>query len=223
MSYRGPLTTLAAGAAVTAVLIGLSFRPAPAGQQAADGSAPPTLPTAGTLSAPPPSSRPAPAAPRPVVVVNGTWAGKIPSTGTTLAIAIKNGTAIAYLCDGGRIEAWMKGTAIGSLLTMTAVQGTGRLTGTVTGDRVSGKVTEARQDRGFDIRTVTRPSGLYRATASVRGAALVGGWIVLPDGRQVGLATLAGKPVKPSALNLTTGTAVVDGETVRPQRQGGDG
>jgi hypothetical protein len=224
MSYRGPLTTLAAGAAVTAVLIGLTFRAAPASQPAAGGGATPTLPAAGTLSAPagtPPAKPAKPTPPR--VRVNGTWAGKVGGTGTTLAIAVRNGTAVAYLCDGDRIEAWMRGTAIGSLLTMTAVKGNGRLTGTLRGDRASGRVTAAAKDRAFDIGAVSKPSGLYRATANVRGAAVVGGWIVLPNGRQVGLATVAGKPVRPSPLNLATGTAVVDGGTVRPERQGGDG
>jgi hypothetical protein len=228
MSYRGPLTTLAAGAAVTAVLIGLSFRAGPASQPAAGGGATPTLPTAGTLSAPAstaatPPAKPAKPTPPLRVDVNGTWAGKVGGTGTTLAIAVKNGTAVAYLCDGDRIEAWMRGTAIGSLLTMKAVKGNGRLTGTLRGDRASGQVTEAAKDRAFDIGAVSKPSGLYRATANVRGAAVVGGWIVLPSGRQVGLATVAGTPVRPSALNLATGTAVVNGGTLRPERQGGDG
>jgi serine/threonine-protein kinase len=155
--------------------------------------------------------------------VNGTWAGKVASTGTTLAIAITNGTAVAYLCDGGKIEAWMRGDAIGGLLSLKAVKGSGRLTGTLDGNRARGRVTEASQERGFDITAVAKPSGLYRATANLRGAAVVGGWIVLPGGRQVGLATVGGTPVRPSTLDLATGTATVSGMAVRPQRQGGDG
>ena len=44
-----------------------------------------------------------------------------------------------------------------------------------------------------------------------------------PDGRQVGLATVAGRQVRPSSLDLTTRTATVAGGTVHAERQGGQG
>jgi serine/threonine-protein kinase len=65
---------------------------------------------------------------------------------------------------------------------------------------------------------VHKPSGLYRAIAIVRGAKIKAGWIVLPDGSQVGSLEPNTNAAAPSAtrapmLDVTTGTAH-DGNTV---------
>jgi hypothetical protein len=62
------------------------------------------------------------------------------------------------------------------------------------------------------VYTVKKPSGLYRATADVRGATIKVGWIVLPDGTQVGSLESNPDAAAPSAtaappLDVTAGTA----------------
>jgi hypothetical protein len=227
MSYKGPFATLLAGSAVTAVLVGLSFRAGPGPQPAAAaGTQLPSVPAATALLPDPPgaSSTPArPAAPKRPAAVNASWAGKVAGSRSTLAIAVTNGTAVAYLCDGNQIEEWLRGTAADGQLRLSAVKGGGSLTGTFRADRAQGTVTEASRARAFDIAAVSAPSGLYRSAAKLRNASVVGGWIVLADGRQVGLASVDGTPVRPSTLDVGAGTATVSGDSVHADRLGGDG
>ena len=41
----------------------------------------------------------------------------------TIAIAVKDGKAIAYVCDGKKIEAWLDGTLQGDTLALTGKGG----------------------------------------------------------------------------------------------------
>jgi serine/threonine-protein kinase len=66
---------------------------------------------------------------------------------------------------------------------------------------------------------VSRPPGLYEATAVVDGEGIKAGWIVLPDGSQIGSVEydpLSSIPPTAQApvLDLTTGTASYDGVTL---------
>jgi serine/threonine-protein kinase len=61
---------------------------------------------------------------------------------------------------------------------------------------------------------VHKPSALYKAAAKVRNAEVKGGWIVLPDGRQVGVLKVDGTARPAPPLNTAGGVAVVDGSTV---------
>ena len=65
---------------------------------------------------------------------------------------------------------------------------------------------------------VHKPSGLYEATAVVRGATVKAGWIVLSNGTKVGSLESDADAAAPSAarapaLDVATGTAQ-DGSTV---------
>jgi len=62
--------------------------------------------------------------------------------------------------------------------------------------------------------TAKKPAGLYRATPTVRGKASKVGWIVQPDGSQVGLLTTDGTSAEAPALDPAAGTASVDGTPV---------
>jgi hypothetical protein len=227
MQVRTPLVTLLAGSTVAIALLGLSVlgnreegaTAAPAGGLAeadpAAGAPPATAsraalapPTTPPLTTAPPS-RPAP--PRPPAL-DVTWSGSA-GRGTTIAIVAKGAAAIAYLCDGSRTEAWLQGTATGGRLDLAGA-GNARLTGTFTGARAEGTVTARGQRFGFDVPAVPKSSRLFRATGTVRGARIVAGWIVLPNGRQVGLATVGGAVVRPSTLDVATGAATVAGTPV---------
>jgi serine/threonine-protein kinase len=142
---------------------------------------------------------------------DGTWAGYLKLG--TLALSIKDGKAVAYFCDGKTAEAWLKGTVRNGRLDLTGKKGA-TLAGTIDTKHAKGKVTVGGRPSDFDVKTVSKPSGLYRAAADVRGAKIVGGWIVLKDGTQVGLATVGERVTKPSELDVTTGRATVDGTVV---------
>jgi hypothetical protein len=64
----------------------------------------------------------------------------------------------------------------------------------------------------FTAPTVRKPSGLYRATALVRGAKLVAGWIYLPDGSRVGAATLEGSVIESEIPEPGQPTVIYDTE-----------
>ncbi|GGK77517.1 hypothetical protein [Mangrovihabitans endophyticus] len=230
MKRNGPLITLLAGIGVAAVLFLLSMQATGNGDAALQPAADPQV----SLSAPPRVADPVQAAPQRSATspaapatsassaaidretlaapapVTATWAGHLKPG--TLAIAAKDGTAIAYLCDGKRVEAWLKGVASDGRLALTGKK-EARLDGTYDEDagKASGTVRVGERTWKFSITKVKKPGGLYRAAANVRGAKIVGGWIVLRDGTQVGLATVNGTLKRPSALDLTTGTATIDG------------
>jgi serine/threonine-protein kinase len=143
-----------------------------------------------------------------------TMAGKVDDAGT-LAISIRDGRAIAYICDGDRLEAWLKGTATNGLLNLTGKDNS-KITGLFDANRAAGEITVEGRAHRFDIGVVRKPSGLYRLAGQVGGATVVGSWIVLPDGRQVGvLIRVDGRQVGPApVLDLTRRTTTVDGATV---------
>ena len=217
MKVKGPLVTLAAGATLAAGLliadISLSSKQAsdtvsvvPAGGGSAVATF--TSPAASPATAPPTS--PAAATTAPAAAADPvTYAGHV-TGGGSLALVVRGGSAIAYFCDG-HAEAWLWGTAQGSTLTLRNSFGD-TLTGTRGGGRVTGSLTVGHRTRAFTLATVRKPSGLFRATATVRGAKVVAGWVVLPDGSQVGAWTSdGGVPTPAPPLDPATGAVTVDG------------
>lgn len=126
---------------------------------------------------------------------------------------MRDGAAIAYICDGERIESWLKGTAANGKLSLAGKDGA-RITTGFDARRARGTVTVEGETNDFDIRVAKKPSGLYRTAARVRDAEVVGSWIVLPDGSQVGVLTENGTPRPAPALDVAGGTTTVDGTTV---------
>jgi serine/threonine-protein kinase len=116
---------------------------------------------------------------------------------------------VAYVCDGNRVEGWLRGTAADGELSLSGEDGD-RLTGTFGNGRAEGSVSVGRWTWTFDVKTVTKPSGLYRATANVRNAEVVGGWIVV-DGRQVGSVDGPDGTRSAPELSIPTLTATWDG------------
>jgi serine/threonine-protein kinase len=169
------------------------------GEAGEDGTASPTPP-------PPSTSAPAPA-------ITATYAGRVSGGGATIAIAVRNGKAVAYLCDGHRIEAWLSGTAVDGKLSLT-----GRDNASVIGvndqEVAAGSATVGRQRWQFRAPVVSPPSGLYRTAAKVENADVVGGWIVLADGTQVGVVTTDGAPAPAPSLDTERRTTTIDGNPV---------
>ena len=214
MKIKTPYITLLTGAALGAVLLVASMLATPKA---------PASPVAAATPAPAPATaQSSPASPTPTatvanVPVRANYAGEVNGGGASVAISIHHGQAIAYVCNGSVIEAWLKGTAANGHLTMTG-KGHARLSATYRTKRAVGHVTAHGIRYTFSAPAVHKPSGLYRAIAIVRGAKIKAGWIVLPDGTQVGSLESHPDAAAPSAtrapmLDVTTGTAQ-DGDTV---------
>ncbi len=206
MRRNTPLITLLTGAALGVVLLIASMLATPSGKPAsysaaaaATTSAPaavtsaPAAATSAPASATEPSSAsPAPSSPAaasPTTVttspVNATYAGRVGGGGGSVAVSIHDGQAIAYVCNGSTVEAWFKGTAVNGVLIMTG-KNHSHFSAIYDFGKVTGDVLAHGTDYSFSLPVVNKPSGLYRATAVVRGATIKAGWIVLSDGTQVG-------------------------------------
>ncbi|MDG4820426.1 hypothetical protein O7635_00985 [Asanoa sp. WMMD1127] len=206
---------LAAGAGLFAANNALTVAPKPAAAEEAKAPPPAPSPTAA-----PPADRavtPPPAKAQAQQKVTVTWAGSVRGGDASIAIAVKEGVAIAYVCDGNRIEAWYQGTAVDERLALVGKDG--KVSGSFSEKRAKGTVTAGRTTYSFDVGAVRKPSGLYRATASVRNAQVRGGWIVV-EGRQVGILQVDGVARPAPPLDLGTGTVTVDGERVVPEPLG---
>ncbi|MGH3872026.1 MAG: hypothetical protein ACRDSR_11020 [Pseudonocardiaceae bacterium] len=200
MSNRGPIITLLAVAALAAVLVGLNVT------------------ATGTTVIQEPTS-----VPSPTVVQQASYAGRTSGNEATIAIAVRDGQAAAYVCDGRRVEAWLQGTLEGGRL---AVQNPRKAsaTGTVEGDAIFGTVSVNGNQWPYSAQLASPPAGLYQGSATVAGVPNRIGWIVLPDGSQTGIRKsrdgLVGPapPLDPRTLR----GVIVDGVQIDPQRVEGD-
>ena len=225
MRRNTPLITLLTGAALGVVLLIASMLATPSGKPASYSAAAAAATSAPAVATEPSSAsargprprhrRLVPAAPSPTTVttspVKATYAGRVGGGGGSVAVSIHDGQAIAYVCNGSTVEAWFKGTAVNGVLIMTG-KNHSHFSAIYDFGKVTGDVLAHGTDYSFSLPVVNKPSGLYRATAVVRGAMIKAGWIVLSDGTQVGsVEPLANSPA-PSAfkapeLDVATGTA----------------
>jgi hypothetical protein len=188
-----------------------------AGQPASAPASPPqTTPAAApTVTAAPPPAYVPPMA---------NYVGQVNGGGAAVAISVHDGKAVAYVCNGHAVAAWYRGTAAGGKLDLTGKNGarlsvdyrTGQASGSVMADGVHYTFSASVVHGASGGR---RPPGLYEATAAVDGVTIKAGWIVLPDGSQVGSVEYElGSAILPTAqapvLDLATGTARYDGVTL---------
>jgi hypothetical protein len=145
---------------------------------------------------------------------NATYASRVSGGRAVVAMTVKGSDVIAYVCDGHSLEAWLRGKIYPEGL--VRLQGKkGILTGSVVGDAVVGAASLSSKDvMGFRAPVVRAPSGLYRASATVRGAQVVGGWIVLPSGDQVGLVDYAQRARPAPRLDPAAGSVMVGDDRV---------
>jgi serine/threonine-protein kinase len=145
------------------------------------------------------------------------YAGDVRGGAASVAISIHGSQAIAYVCNGSVIEAWLTGTAVGGRLIMTG-KNRARLSAAYDTKKAAGDVVAHGIVYTFSVAAVHKPSGLYRSIAVVRGATIKAGWIVLPNGKQVGSLESNANAAAPPAtqapvLDVAAGTAH-DGSTV---------
>ncbi|MBG0815124.1 hypothetical protein [Planomonospora sp. ID82291] len=210
MKRLGPVLTLAAGAATTAVLGALSATAAPPTRDAGAAGEPAAVAeaTSAATAAPAPSrtARPVPA--------KADYAGRVRGNGGLVAVSIRDGKAVGYFCDG-RVEAWLRGRAADGKVVLTGPGGAS-LTAALGGGKATGTLEFGAKEWDFTAPTVKKPSGLYRATAIVRGAKVRAGWIYLADGTRVGLTLVDGAPAD-VAVPEPGENATVNGEQVDPK------
>lgn len=224
---NGPLLTLLAGAVLGGGLLAASMIATPPAQEsdaapAADATPSPAAETQPPSPTPTPTPAPAPepteaAEPEPV-----TYVGYVDGGGASVAVIITGDEAIAYVCDGASVEAWLEGSAVDGRLDLSGANGS--LTGSYDDQGATGETSAGDRVWTFTIAEVAAPEGLYRFADTIAGGAdVVAGWIVLPDGTQIGAITSDGVTRPAPQLDLATGTATVEGETITAQRQGEEG
>jgi hypothetical protein len=213
-SAAAPATTSAAAPATTSVT--------------APTTAPGTVPATTSAAAPATAPGTVPTAtasvPKADVPPKADYVARTDSGGAAVAISVHAGKAVAYMCNGHAVAAWLKGTAKAGKLELTGKNGarldvsyrTGKATGSIMADGTKYTFSAPLVHRGSSGH---RPPGLYEATATVHGVKIKAGWVVLPGGSQVGsVEYFADADVAPTAqapvLDLTTGTAQYDGVTL---------
>ncbi|MEV4553178.1 hypothetical protein [Nonomuraea wenchangensis] len=229
MSRLGPVITLVAGAVLAAGLGVASVNATPAANTAAP-TVENTVPDEEQPTEEQTTEEPAQESAQPVPtperteekkIAKADYGGRVTGNGGLIAISIRNGKAVGYFCDG-RAEAWFKGTQSGDSVSLTGVR-TGKVTADLGSGRATGQLSLGGKKWSFVAQAVRKPSGLYRATALVRGAQYRAGWIRIknPDGgyTSVGAATSNDSPVPVPTLNPDQPTAplTVDGTTVHPK------
>jgi hypothetical protein len=226
MKQTGPYLTLVGGLAAAGALFALSTHAVDTDQKKkanqAAALAAITLPDQNALTpkpaAPKPSESSTPEPSTPAVsivevVPPGTYAGSVKGGGTSIAVVVTDGTAVAYVCDGRTVEAWMQGPANATAMKLTG-KNKATLNATHAGGRLAGTVKAGGKKWAFSVKAVKAPSGLYRSARTVRKASVVGGWIVV-DGKQVGMVSSSTDGQSPApSLDLASSTAVVDGVEV---------
>jgi hypothetical protein len=152
------------------------------------------------------------------------YVAQVNGGGAAVAISVHSGKAVAYVCNGHAVAAWLKGTAAAGKLDLTGKNGarldvsyrTGKATGSIMADGTKYTFSAPLVHR---VSSGHRPPGLYEATGMVDGVPVKAGWVVLPGGGQVGSVEYdPSSAVAPTAqapvLDLTTGTAQYDGITL---------
>ncbi|MFJ2830849.1 hypothetical protein ACIPC1_25335 [Streptomyces sp. NPDC087263] len=221
MKHPGPLVTLLAGLALGLFLLSLNATTGTKSASSYQEEAPAATASPSATPSPAPSaSKPSPSpTPSRTAQPNADYAGRTDDNSSAIAVSLRDGKAIAYFCDGHDKESWLKGAVKDDgTMKLTGKQGA-ELNGTLQdGRRIRGTVDLGGQRYGFTADKAVKPSGLYRATATVRGAKVDGGWIVLPGGDQVGILKRDDKPSPAPEIDPSTGVVTIDGEqlTARP-------
>ena len=124
-----------------------------------------------------------------VIPPHANYDGEVQGNKGAVALVVHDTFAIAYFCNGSTVEAWFSGTPDNGKLNMTG-KGAASAGATLTANYALGHARGTVVIKGvsyvFSIIAVHKPSGLFQSIASVRGATVKAGWIVLADGTEVG-------------------------------------
>ena len=139
-----------------------------------------------------------------------------------MAIAVKNGRAVGYVCDGKKIEAWLEGTLSGSDLALKSKDGRSTIEATADEKQSFGTVAVNGKEWPFAAKAASSPAGLYEGRAQVRGVLNRIGWVVMQDGSQSGVWNRGADEVAAPVLDPARPDAVaIDGVPVTVRTIGG--
>jgi hypothetical protein len=168
MRTRGPILTLLAVVGLAFVLLAVNMTTGR--EEATDAN----IRAAGTTTAPP-AVPPAPEPPVPPVAAPPQAAPDIPQQASyagrtsgrkageaTVEIAVRDGAVTAYLCDGKKLESWLKGNVTGSTLDLHG-KGTDELTGTLRSGELTGTVSVSGVQWRFSAKPGKAPTAEKRA------------------------------------------------------------
>jgi len=212
MSRFAPLLTLLAVAVLGGALFTLNVVNSPANSTGTPSAAAPSQPAAASPPAAPPATSAPPAA---AAVAEKAYAGRSAGNEVTVAIAVKDGRAVGYVCDGKKVEAWLEGTLSGSDLALKSKDGKSTIAGTADDKQSFGTVAVSGKEWPFAAKAASSPAGLYEGRAQVRGVLNRIGWIRLQDGSQTGVWNRGADKVAAPVLDpARPGAVVVDGVPV---------
>ena len=220
MKKYAPLATLVAVVLLGGGLLVANMLSNPANQTTA---AP--APSAAAAAAPgePAAAEPAPAEPPPAepAVVEKAYTGRSAGNEVTVAIAVKDGKAVAYACDGKKIEAWLEGTLTGDTLSLSGK--TSSITATMDEKATLGMITVDGKEWPFSAKGVVSPAGLYEGRGTLAGVATRVGWIVDDKGNVTGVQSANGtREPAPPLDPANPGGTTIDGQPVAVTAIAGD-
>jgi len=221
MRRFAPLLTLLAVAVLGGALLTLNVVNSPANSTGTPSAAAASQPA--VAAAPPPAAPPATSAPPAApAVAEKAYAGRSAGNEVTVAIAVKDGRAVGYVCDGKKVEAWLEGTLSGSDLALKSKDGKSTIAGTADDKQSFGTVAVNGKEWPFAAKAASSPAGLYEGRAQVRGVLNRIGWIQLQDGSQTGVWNRGADKVAAPVLDPARPDAVVvDGVPVTVRTIGG--
>jgi hypothetical protein len=221
MKHRSPLVTLAAVALAFAIMFTVNIVSGPPGS--GSGASPSATPATTSRSLQPTET----AAATPTATASETaedtfpeqvvYAGRAEDSQGAIAVAVLGSEAAAYFCDGRNVEAWFRGTVEGGNITLKSKSGA-TLDAELDGNEIKGTVQIENDTVEFEIDEAKRPAGLYRA----RGSKTTIGWIVLPDGSQVGVQTTGSDSSAAPRLDPEDPQVTADGESLDAAPVNGD-
>jgi hypothetical protein len=161
MRRFAPLLTLLAVAVLGGALLTLNVVNSPANSTGTPSAAAASQPA--VAAAPPPRLRPLPAPPAAPAVAEKAYAGRSAGNEVTVAIAVKDGRAVGYVCDGKKIEAWLEGTLSGSDLALKSKDGKSTIAATADDKQSFGTVAVSGKEWPFAAKAASSPAGCTRA------------------------------------------------------------
>jgi hypothetical protein len=231
VTHRSPLVTLVGLVAAFAIMFGVnlassaprnSYSASPSPSAAV--STPAASPTQAATTAASPAETPAPSPTATESAVDEdefpnkiVYAGRTEDGSIAIAVAVLGQKAAAYLCDGSQVEAWLRGTVSDDVISLIGKNGQ-TLEAKLDGSALRGDIEIGDERFDFTLREAKPPAGLYRA----KGSKTTIGWIILPDGSQVGIQTSGETSGPAPPLDPDNPEVTVDGESLQGEPVTGD-
>ena len=181
MRLTGPLITLTVGAVLGGTLLALSAAAARTDRTAPAGSAVAAPATTSVPGSPPGNAAPTDQAPTdqaptdqaptdqaaPVLQPDDlvAYAGRLPGKRYSLVLALRGDRAVGYLCDGDRVESWLRGSVAADRVSMSGPDGAALQAGLVVG-HAAGDLTALGRHWSLPLSAV-EPASVSAVTAKV--------------------------------------------------------